>query len=46
MVRSLSGAWSIEVCYCSVLDQCWVGGINIIGQREFEHCDDVPASSF
>ena len=33
MIRSLSKEWSIEVCYCSVLDQCWAG-----------QCDDVPAS--
>ena len=46
LMRSLSEDWAIEVCYCSVLDQCWVGGDREVGQREVERCDDVPASVF
>lgn len=46
LMRSLSQDWEIEVCYCSVLDQCWVGGDREAGQREVARCDDVPASSF
>ncbi|MBY6204078.1 hypothetical protein [Halomonas denitrificans] len=45
LMRSLSEDWATEVCYCSVLDQCWVGGDREVGQREVERCDGVPASS-
>lgn len=46
LMQLLSQSWSIEVCYCSVLDQCWVGGDNQVGQAEVERCDDRPASQF
>lgn len=46
LMRSLSEDWAMEVCYCSVLDQCWVSGDDQVGQREVERCDDVPASRF
>lgn len=46
LVQSLSQDWTLEVCYCSVLDQCWIGGDREIGQREVERCDDVAASAF
>lgn len=46
LVQALSRSWSIEVCYCSVLDQCWVGGDREVGQREVGTCDDRPGSSF
>ena len=46
MIRSLSEEWSIEVRYCPVLDQCWISGINLVGQHEVEDCDDIPASAF
>lgn len=46
LMESLSQEWSIEVCYCSVLDQCWLGGDREPGQREVERCDDVAASAF
>lgn len=46
LMQNLSQDWSIEVCYCSVLDQCWVGGDRFIGQREVERCDAVPGSAF
>ena len=28
VMARLSANWTVEVCYCSVLDQCWVSGQN------------------
>ena len=28
IMADLSDRWTVEVCYCSVLDQCWVSGQN------------------
>lgn len=28
VMAQLSAQWTVEVCYCSVLDQCWVSGQN------------------
>lgn len=28
VMAGLSARWTVEVCYCSVLDQCWVSGQN------------------
>ena len=46
LLADLDERWSIEVCYCSVLDQCWVGGDGEVGQHEVDSCDGAPASSF
>ncbi len=46
LLADLDERWSIEGCYCSVMDQCWIGGDRQTGQREVERCDNVPASSF
>jgi len=34
----LSAEWSVEVCYCSVLDQCWVSGQDRAAPSEVAHC--------
>jgi hypothetical protein len=46
LMSSLSQDWTIDVCYCSVLDDCWISSDRHAGQREVERCDDVPASAF
>lgn len=46
LLEVLSKDWSMEVCYCSVLDQCWIGGDDQTGQQEVERCDDVAGSAF
>lgn len=28
VIAELSARWNVEVCYCSVLEQCWVSGQN------------------
>lgn len=28
VMAELSAGWTVEVCYCSVLEQCWVSGQN------------------
>ena len=33
----LSAQWSVEVCYCSVLDQCWVAGQDRAAPAEDAH---------
>tara|TARA_Y100001933_G_scaffold50415_1_gene49289 strand:+ start:4613 stop:5275 length:663 start_codon:yes stop_codon:yes gene_type:complete len=35
----LSAQWSVEVCYCSVLDQCWVAGQDRAAPAEVDDCD-------
>lgn len=34
----LSAQWSVEVCYCSVLDQCWRSGQDSAAPAEVENC--------
>jgi len=34
----LSAQWSVEVCYCSVLDQCWVSGQDRAAPAEVGDC--------
>lgn len=34
----LSAEWSVEVCYCSVLDQCWVSGQDRAAPVEVDNC--------
>jgi hypothetical protein len=45
LLDSLRRGWTVEVCYCSVLDDCWVSSDQEAGQREVERCDDAPASA-
>jgi len=38
VMGALADQWSIEVCYCSVLDQCWVSGSDGIPPQEVSGC--------
>ncbi|WP_375283073.1 hypothetical protein [Marinicauda pacifica] len=40
----LSDAWSVEVCYCSSLDQCWTSDTSTAPPTEVTACDAVPAT--
>jgi hypothetical protein len=38
MMGALSAQWSVEVCYCSVLDQCWISGQDRAAPAEVADC--------
>ncbi|MEE4295113.1 MAG: hypothetical protein V2J20_00670 [Wenzhouxiangella sp.] len=38
MMGALADQWSIEICYCSVLDQCWVSGSDGVPPQEVADC--------
>ncbi len=39
-------AWSVEVCYCSSLGDCWATGTDISPPTSVNRCDAEPASTF
>ncbi len=41
----LTTAWSVEVCYCSSLGDCWVTGTEINSPTQAARCDLEPASA-
>ncbi len=36
--------WTLEVCYCSSLGDCWVTGTDINPPAEIDRCDAKPSS--
>jgi hypothetical protein len=38
VMGALADQWSIEICYCSVLDQCWVSGSDGVPPLEVADC--------
>jgi hypothetical protein len=50
VMGALSAQWSVEVCYCSVLDQCWTSGQDRVAPAQVADCrgprtDLRPAAS-
>ena len=37
--------WSVEVCYCSSLDECWIAGSELIAPHPVNRCDSAAASA-
>ena len=44
MMEDLTRQWSIEVCYCSTLGDCWTTNADREAPSEVNSCDAVPAS--
>lgn len=44
LMEDLTRQWSIEVCYCSTLGDCWTTNAGREAPSEVKSCDRVPAS--
>lgn len=44
VLNSLANDWSVEICYCSSLKQCWISDFSTTPPREIEHCKSAAAS--
>jgi len=44
LMEELTRQWSIEVCYCSTLGDCWTANADREAPSEVNSCDLVPAS--
>jgi hypothetical protein len=44
VLEQLSEAWSLEVCYCSTLGQCWEAEVDGAAPVEVRACDLEPGS--